>query len=201
MPTMWLLVRGGRQHRERRGSEQPTAERQAWWSATTCPLCRFRQVLDLEGDPNQRTFSGDRILVSKFVYDFATPERWDVIVFKYPFNAKQNFIKRLIGLPNETVLIKRGDVFIKKSGEDSFHIARKPDVKLQAMLQLVADTKHVATGLTEVGWPISWQAWSADGTDVSSLWASDDHGHSFDTSGTPEQDIWLRYHHIIPIGR
>ena len=91
--------------------------------ATTCPLCRYRQVLDLKGNANQRTFSGDRILVSKFVYDFSAPHRWDVIVFKYPFNAKQNFIKRLIGLPNETVLIKRGDIFIKEPGEQEFHIA------------------------------------------------------------------------------
>ena len=82
--------------------------------ATTCPLCRYRLVLDLRGNANQSTFSGDRILVSKFVYDLPTPQRWDVIVFKYPFNAKQNYIKRLVGLPNEQILIRHGDVFIKR---------------------------------------------------------------------------------------
>ena len=38
--------------------------------ATTCPLCRYRLVLDLRGNANQSSFSGDRILVSKFAYDF-----------------------------------------------------------------------------------------------------------------------------------
>ncbi len=169
--------------------------------ASTCPLCRFRQHLDPKRDANQHSFSGDRILVSKFVYDFTPPERWDVIVFKYPFNAKQNFIKRLIGLPNETVLIKGGDIFIKAPRLDDFRIARKPDTKLKAMLQLVADTQHIATGLVEIGWPIPWQAWSSDGADVSSLWTSDDHGHTFDTPGSVERDVWLRYHHIVPTAR
>ena len=128
--------------------------------ATTCPLCRYRQVLDLYGDANQSTFSGDRILVSKFIYDFTSPKRWDVIVFKFPFNAKQNFIKRLIGLPGETVLIKRGDIFIKGPDQEDFRIARKPDRKLKAMLQLVDDTKYIARSLSEIGWPIRWQSWS-----------------------------------------
>ena len=75
---------------------------------------------------------------------------------------------------------------------------RKPDVKLKAMLQLVADSKYIATGLTDIGWPMPWQAWSPDGSDVSKLWTTDDHGHTFDTAGDPQRDIWLRYHHIVP---
>ena len=46
--------------------------------ATTCPICRFTMVLDKRSDPNQRSFDGDRILVSKFDYDLAPPQRWDV---------------------------------------------------------------------------------------------------------------------------
>lgn len=166
--------------------------------ATTCPLCRYRQVLDLEGDANKATFSGDRILVSKFIYDFASPQRWDVIVFKYPFNAKQNFIKRLVGLPGETLLIKQGDVFIKEPEDADFEIARKPDHKLKAMLQLVYDTKYISQTLHEVGWPARWQAWAEDHADVTGFWQSEDEGHSYNTVGAKGQDIWLRYHHVIP---
>ena len=166
--------------------------------ATTCPICRHRKVLDLYGDANEKTFAGDRILVSKFAYEFAEPERWDVIVFKYPFNAKQNFIKRLVGLPEETIRIHHGDIFIQKDGEEEFQIARKRDSKLLAMLQLVDDTKYIAKDLIKVGWPLRWQPWSADGDRVDSLWTTEDHGHSYQTAGVEDRDIWLRYHHIVP---
>ena len=165
--------------------------------ATTCPLCRHTQSLDLAGDANAATFSGDRILVSKFVYDFTSPQRWDVIVFKYPFNAKQNFIKRLVGLPNEQVLIRQGDVFVKSPADADYSIARKPDHKLKAMLQLVDDSQHIAGRLREIGWPLRWQAWSA-GTGKSELtWTSPDEGHTYETAGLADQDVWLRYHHIL----
>ncbi|MFW6169609.1 MAG: signal peptidase I, partial [Planctomycetota bacterium] len=166
--------------------------------ATTCPLCRYQQLLDLEGNANTASFSGDRILVSKFIYDFTSPKRWDVMVFKYPNNAQQNYIKRLIGLPGETVLIQRGDIYIKKGDEEEFQIARKPDRKLKAMLQLVSDSTHISDTLTAVGWPLQWQPWSAGNTDVAGLWWSEDNGHSYQTKGEVGQDLWLRYHHIVP---
>lgn len=82
---------------------------------TTCPICRYTMTLNKHQDPNQRSFNGDRILVSKFAYELSEPERWDVIVFKYPGNAKQNYIKRLVGLPNETLWIRHGDIYCRKS--------------------------------------------------------------------------------------
>jgi signal peptidase I len=54
------------------------------------------------------------------VYQFAEPKRWDVIVFKNPVNPTENYIKRLIGLPGETIEIVDGDVCING------RIARKP---------------------------------------------------------------------------
>lgn len=64
--------------------------------------------------------NGDRIFVLKSIYQFFEPRRWDVVVFKNPTNPKENFIKRLIGLPGETVQLIQGDVYI--NGQ----IARKP---------------------------------------------------------------------------
>ncbi len=59
--------------------------------------------------------SGDRILVFKWVYDLGgsllAPHRWDVVVFKNPANGEHNFIKRLIGLPNEVLEIIDGDIY------------------------------------------------------------------------------------------
>ncbi|MGN6135566.1 MAG: S26 family signal peptidase, partial [Aureliella sp.] len=53
----------------------------------TCSICRATNAFDLAGNRNHATFSGDRILVSKFDYLFRDPERWDVLVFKYPTDA------------------------------------------------------------------------------------------------------------------
>src|SRR5262245_35515152 len=88
---------------------------------TYCPLCRFPLKLDREQDPNQKSFTGDRILVSKYEYELHDPQRWDVIVFKFPFNAKINYIKRLVGLPNELLRIYHGDIYI---GQHLFDIPR-----------------------------------------------------------------------------
>lgn len=55
---------------------------------------------------------GDRIIVNKIIYRFSEPKRGDIVVFKYPVNPKRDFIKRLIGLPGETVEIKNSNVYI-----------------------------------------------------------------------------------------
>ena len=44
----------------------------------------------------------------------AEPQRWDVIVFKYPGDAPTNFIKRLVGLPGETIRIQHGDIWVSR---------------------------------------------------------------------------------------
>ena len=94
--------------------------------------------------------NGDRILVSKFEYDLHPPRQWDVIVFKidqnridfHRSNAKLqppgitpnpngtinnpasanyvNYVKRLVGLPGQTIQVRNGDLFVDGT------IARKP---------------------------------------------------------------------------
>lgn len=58
-----------------------------------------------------RTSAGDRILVHKYLYHLREPRRFDVVVFKSPEEITQNYIKRLLGLPSETVWLAAGDVF------------------------------------------------------------------------------------------
>ncbi len=67
---------------------------------------------------------GDHLLVSKFIYgvrnpfngevwvEISRPRRYDVVVFKYPRNPSQDYIKRVIGLPGETVEIHDKQVYI-----------------------------------------------------------------------------------------
>ncbi len=121
-----------------------------------CPQCGFVRR-DLAGEPS---FGGDRILVNKFAYQLGEPERWDVIVFRFPGDAKMNYIKRLVGLPSETIKIHGGDIFTAPNpiGDAPFVIARKSHRKLRAMLQHVDDNHHIAKTLDDAGWPRRWQS-------------------------------------------
>lgn len=67
---------------------------------------------------------GDRVLVSKFAYgirnplnnkvwvETGRPERWDVVVFIYPVEPDKDFVKRVVGLPGETIGMVNGQLYI-----------------------------------------------------------------------------------------
>jgi signal peptidase I len=54
----------------------------------------------------------ERIFINKFVYRFEPIERGDVVVFWYPLDRSKSFIKRVVGLPGETVEIRQGHVYV-----------------------------------------------------------------------------------------
>jgi signal peptidase I len=92
--------------------------------------------------------SGDRVLVLKTLYPFATPKRFDVVVFKNPVDPigdTQNYIKRLVGLPDEMLLLLDGDVFTGSPdapGASALHIQRKPEYIQRAVWQKVFDQDY-----------------------------------------------------------
>ena len=55
---------------------------------------------------------GDYLIIDEFSYRFRTPSRGEVVIFHYPEDPSQRFIKRIIGLPQETVEIKNGKITI-----------------------------------------------------------------------------------------
>ena len=57
-------------------------------------------------------YDGDYLIVDELTYHFRSPERGEVIVFDYPNDPSQRYIKRIIGLPGETVQIEDGQVTI-----------------------------------------------------------------------------------------
>ncbi len=65
-------------------------------------------------EPNYET--GHYLIIDELSYRFNNPERGEVIVFKYPNDTTQRYIKRIIGLPGETIEIKNGQVFLSQSG-------------------------------------------------------------------------------------
>lgn len=67
----------------------------------------------VDGESMHPTFENlDYLIVDELTYDFAAPSRGDVIVFRYPKNPSVFYIKRIIGLPNETVSIQKGIVTV-----------------------------------------------------------------------------------------
>ena len=100
-----------------------------------CPFCN-ESMSEYASDISRR--GGDRILVSKDFYLFRPPERWDIFVFKSPEpgNENMNFVKRLVGLPGETVVVRNGQVFIDG------RIAQKPERVQRSLWQNVYDGLH-----------------------------------------------------------
>ncbi len=69
---------------------------------------------------------GEYVLVSKLAYRKELPRRGDIIVFRFPVNPRQDFIKRVIGLPGEEVRIDNGTVYINGVALDEEYIAAPP---------------------------------------------------------------------------
>ena len=101
--------------------------------------------------PNQALASsarnGDRVLVLKYIAPFTVPKRWDVVVFKNPTDPAGDsvyYIKRLVGMPNETLLVADGDVFAGPVDGDAsaMTIQRKPEFVQRAVWQPIYDSDY-----------------------------------------------------------
>lgn len=57
-------------------------------------------------------YDHEYLIIDEITYRFNEPERGDIVVFRYPRNPQEYFIKRMIGMPGEEVQIKDGEVFI-----------------------------------------------------------------------------------------
>ena len=70
--------------------------------------------------------SGQFVLVNKLAYKIGSPQYGDIIVFHYPRNPDQEYIKRVIGLPGDLVEIKAGQVFVNDQLIDEPYILNEP---------------------------------------------------------------------------
>lgn len=178
--------------------------------ACPCPQCGYLMPLRNDGVDkllpkgtpevdSTENYGGDRIVVNKYAYSIKDPDRWDVIVFKYPGGAMANYIKRLIGLPNETLRILHGDIYThpdEVDAEEEFTIESKPADKVLALRQFVHDTDHDSKKLYKYGWPLRWQGnsdvWALSvqesGINIKQTYTGKNNGET----------EWLRYKHIVP---
>jgi len=65
-------------------------------------------------------YSNEYLLIDEISYRFREPQRGEVIVFRYPLAKKLYYIKRIIGLPGETLKFENGKIIIQKDGSKPF---------------------------------------------------------------------------------
>ena len=89
--------------------------------ATACTALIFNFALSLtritSGSMDPTLSPGDVIAGSRLAYAFSSPKRGDVVAFRYPADESQVVIKRIVGLPGETVKIEEGKIYVNGSNE------------------------------------------------------------------------------------
>lgn len=208
-------------------------------SGCTCPNCRQeislvgrdeRPVADPGAIPDPGWRSGDRVLVAKFVYDLLprSPDRLDVVVFKYPGDSRFpisgpvkrhvpiNYIKRLIGLPQETIGIYRGKLWVLPperglSYDDAADPAQRWQIRYahhndpEAVrrfhagdFQIIRKAPKALLAMRRIVYDNDHPArdvkpprWQPDGSWTA---AAD---HAFRSDGAGEQIDWLHYRHLL----
>ncbi len=72
------------------------------------------QRTEVKGESMETTLSdGDNLIVDKITYRFSDPQRFDIIVFPFQYQENTFYIKRIIGMPGETVQInEKGEIYI-----------------------------------------------------------------------------------------
>jgi signal peptidase I len=175
-----------------------------------CPNCEKRFALGLDEDgrsgrpicPNcghaelDRAQSiectGDRLLVQKYLFDIRPPHRWEVAVFQNPADPEEAYVKRVVGLPGDAVLIQHGDIYVNG------RIARKTLAEQRAMRIPVFDNNfRPKNGDRFPRWTYRG---TGPGSGTSNDWRAD--GTRFVKDPSPgvslERADWLEYRHWQP---
>ncbi|MCX7912255.1 MAG: signal peptidase I [Dehalococcoidales bacterium] len=106
---------------------------------------------------------GQRVVVNKAAYFFGEPQRGDVVVFKAP-TGNEDFIKRIIGLPGDTVEIRDGAVLVNGVRLDEPYIAEKPAYTMPAVV--VPEGKYFVLGDNRNHSNDSHNHWFVDRRDI-----------------------------------
>jgi signal peptidase I len=174
--------------RERRELNPTSARR----SLAVCPNCG-RDSIDVNGTPRNQ---GDQLLVHKNAYQFGLPNRWEVIVFRNPQKPLRAYVKRVVGLPGETVQVIDGDVHRFENG--SYSICRK-NLSSQRAVRIPV-YNHDFEPQNDATWNPRWIPESAPRE-----WRPIPHGFAFDglasqQGESPPPLAWVKYRHWIRSG-
>ncbi|MHC5537758.1 signal peptidase I [Singulisphaera rosea] len=174
-----------------------------------CPNCgiRFALGVDEEGRsgrplcPNcgQSNFdhvpavecNGDRLLVQKFLYDIRRPKRWEVAVFHFPGDPTQAYVKRVVGLPGESIQIVGGDIVVDGT------IARKSLDEQRGMRIPVYDNRFVPLDSARYPRFAFHRGWKERGLPTG--WHASGSRFIHDADGSERGPLdWVEYRHFDP---
>ncbi|MBC8107262.1 MAG: signal peptidase I, partial [Anaerolineae bacterium] len=134
-----------------------------------CPNCGYHLPAAEPTDPAYNPFVryGDRILVLKYLYLLKDPQRWDVVVFKSPdrpdvYDYTQNYIKRLIGKPGESIMILDGDIYAGPKGapRDRLQVQTKPREVQESLWRVIHDSDYRPHGVPRINAPAYREPWT-----------------------------------------
>ncbi|MGL4421764.1 MAG: S26 family signal peptidase, partial [Gemmataceae bacterium] len=117
-------------------------QQQPNYADACCQNCGKREIDLLRA----RELPGDRVMVDKQVYLLRSPRRWEVAVFRCPVDLTKPYVKRVLGLPGESVQIMRGDFYA--NGQ----LQRKTLPVLRELAVPVFDMNYAPPG----GWNPRW---------------------------------------------
>jgi signal peptidase I len=86
----------------------------------------------------------EAIIINRLVYHFEPIRRGDVVVFRYPLDATKSYIKRIVGLPGETVQIRQGLVYVNGSWiPEPYVLSQYEDLSDFGPIQVSSDSYFV----------------------------------------------------------
>ena len=137
--------------------EGPPAQRATFWSVVrevvetvllavaiwaVINLAVARYVVDGDSmEPNLHT--GQFLMVNKLIYVLIPPQRGDIIVFDYPGNPGDDYVKRVIGLPGDTVIIENGDVYVNGVQLEELYVSSNTTIPSKGKWIVPADNYFV----------------------------------------------------------
>src|SRR6185437_5838802 len=106
-------------------------------------LIRFfiAQPFIVSGDSMVPAFnSGDYLIVNELAYKLRAPARGDIAIFHYPVDPSLYFIKRIIGLPGDTVVVNGGSIFVKTQSGQTEKLLNEPYINAADVTSEVGTT-------------------------------------------------------------
>lgn len=100
--------------------------------------------------------NGQYLIVDELSYYFNSPKRGEVVIFKYPLDTKRFYIKRIIGLPGETVSIENGRVTVSGSEYPRGHVLTEPYIdqtnkKIDTLTTKLGENEYFVMGDNRAG--------------------------------------------------
>ena len=143
-----------------------------------CPNCGYAE----NETPLDSWQSGNPVRIDRQAFLHRPPKRWEVVALASPDNEDYYNVKRVVGLPGETISIRRGDLYV--NGE----VVRKSLAELEQLAIVVHDDRYRPTKTVTL--PARWQGASAGAT-----WAKTSDGYACDATQSTGEPDWLEYRH------